>query len=301
MFRRIKDINKKIVNIFKKVVLRKKVYELDDFNYEKLEKLMSDKGTLQEFKNDLDNFSEIDNLMQNNTRLHGTNHVLRVVFNTYALATLENISEEDKKIIIAAAKLHDIGKVADGEDRAHGETSANKAKVVLKEKGYTQEEIEQICFIIKEHSLPKDKNIEDIENLPQELKERYKRNLNMLKDADKLDRVRLGDLDQSRLTTSSAKRLIPISMDNFRENRYYYEVKPKIYYFNVEQAKEILDFIKEANPNIDIEFKDIRNKYSIYKSLQEQGKLKWIELYKNNIKEDMSIDVFIDINTGMNR
>lgn len=274
----------KLKNIYEKIInsIRPKK-QIDTFNYEKLTQLMKEKGTFQEFENELNNFDEIAELMRNKTNLHGINHIVRVLFNAYAIITMEDVNEQNKKIIVEAAKLHDIGRKHDGEDEEHGNLSAIKARKILETKGFSTEEINAICFIIKEHSLPRYKNNEDIENLPAEIKERYQYCLNILKDADKLDRVRIGDLDLKRLTTDSAKRLVEVSKDVFENNRHYYQKKMKVYPIDEKNAEEILAQIKQVKPEIDIDLEEVKKNYSKYKSIQEQDKIEWLKAKEDNI------------------
>lgn len=288
MFENIKKVLKRIMKIAK---ANKETYKLDTMDYEKISYLMNKNGTLKEYENDLKNFNEIEELMNNKTNLHGINHIVRVLFNVYALCTLENITERDKRIITTAAKLHDIGRITDGEDKVHGANGAEKAREVLKNKGYSIEEIDEICFIIKEHSLSKDKNNEDIEKLPKDLRENYKYCLNMLKDADKLDRVRIGDLDLNRLSTDSAKRLISVAKENFETNRYIYKKKIQLYPYNEDEAKDILEDIKKENSELKIDLDEIKTNFSQYKALKEQGKLKWIKC----VKEIITLQDFLEI------
>lgn len=281
MFEKFKRIYEIIINSIK---FNNKRKQLDTLSYEKVIELMKQKGTFEEFESDLNNFEKIEELMRDKSNLHGINHVVRVLFNAYAVTTLENVNAEDRKIVIEAAKLHDIGRVSDGEDEENGNQSAIKARKMLEDKGFSAEEINLICFIIKEHSLPRTKNEKDIEELPEALRQRYKYCLKLLKDADKLDRVRLGDLDSKRLSTDSAKRLVGVAKDVFENNRHYYKKKMKVYPFNEEEAKKLLEQIKEVNPEIDIDLDEIKKKYSKYKAIQEQGKIQWFKHKSSNMK-----------------
>ena len=285
---KLKNIYNKILNIIK---AQNKLLQLNAISYKQIIQLMEEKGLYQEFENELNDFEEIEQLMQNNTHLHGINHIVRVLFNAYAIMALENVNEKDKKIVVVATKLHDIGRTEDGEDEEHGYKSAIKARGILESKGFSKEEIDEICFIIKEYSLPKQKNEEDIQNLPEELKEKYRYHLNLVKDADKLDRVRIGDLDPNRLSTNSAKRLIEVAKIIFEYNIYYYKKKMKVYEFDENDAKKILEEVNKQNLEYDITLEDIKNNYSKYKLIQEQNKIELLKLKK----DDMSIDDFIEI------
>lgn len=295
MFEKIKKLSRDIINLISSPFRSQKLHKLEAFDYEKLSNLMKEKGTLQEFEEQLKNFDEIESLMQNKTSLHGINHVIRVVFNAYALITLENINPEDKKIIVQAARLHDIGRIYDGEDKKHGQDGAIRAEEFLKNKGFSEEDIHQICFLIKEHSLPREKNLEDINNLPSAIRDRYQYNLSILKDADKLDRCRLGDLDISRLSNENAKRLIEASNDNFEQNRYHYHRKTEFFPVDEENAKIILQQLKSKNEKLEITLEDIKKDYNAYKLMQDENKLEWISMYKGKIKEKVSISDFVNM------
>lgn len=297
MFEKIKEFYNKLINSISQKFKLLPIRRLETLDYKKLTDLMKEKGHLQEFEKDLEEFENIEKLMQNKTNLHGINHVVRVLFNAYALATLENVNEEDKKIILEAAKLHDIGRIHDGEDTKHGEEGAIKARWILKEKGFSNEEIEQICFLIKEHSLPREKNLDDINNLPVELRNKYKYTLNILKDADKLDRCRIGDLDIKRLSTDNAKRLVWLANENFEHNRFYYKDKNKmnLYSFDKENGEQILEQIKKENEDIEITLEDIEKNYSTYKFLQDENKIDWMGVYKKRVKENIQLEEFLNI------
>ena len=294
MFEKLKRIYEKIINAIKP---KNKVAQIDTLNYVKVIELMKEKGLYAEFENELNNFDEIEELMNNKTNLHGINHVVRVLFNTYAITTLEDTDDQIRKIIVEATKLHDIGRVSDGEDREHGNQGAIKAKKILEDKGFSNEEIDLICFLIKEHSLPQKENQEHIRKLPEEIRERYEYCLNLLKDANKLDRVRIGDLDTKRLSTDSAKRLVSVSQDVFHNNRYYYKKKIKVYPFDEKDARQIFEEIKKEVPHIEIDFEDIKKNYSKYKVLQEQGKIKWLKDKSDN----MLLNDFIEIVSSVSK
>lgn len=290
MFDRLKSIYEKML---KSIQTKNKIYQLDTLNYEKVIQLIKEKGILEEFEHELSNLDEIEKLMRNKTNLHGINHIVRVLFNAYALSSLENIKDKDRMIIVEAAKLHDIGRTTDGEDEGHGAKSAIKAREILAKKGFSSQQINEICFLIKEHSIPRSKNNMHIEGLPEEIRERYRYHLNLLKDADKLDRVRIGDLNPQRLSTDSAKRLVEVAKDVFENKRYYYRYnkKMKIYPFDKKEAEGILKEIKKVNPDFKINLDEIKKNYILYKSMQEQNKIEWLK----NINKDILPDDWIEI------
>lgn len=163
-----------------------------------------------------DTIIEQDDL-QYKSDTHGVKHTRRVNFFAMAIMNMENITDQrDRDIIFEIVKNHDIGRVHDWEDKEHGECSvekmdANEGRL----EGFSEEEQELIKFVMIQHSRSAKENEEAIFELPEELKQRYSKMLNIFKDADKLDRVRLDlrgenpnqGLDVSRLSLESSKML----------------------------------------------------------------------------------------------
>ncbi len=124
--------------------------------------------------------------------LHGPDHIERTLFWTFLLSEQYLSSDTDKRIVLDAAKYHDIGRRNDCEDRIHGKLSAEKVGALLTNPIYeSQENRKLLCAIIELHSL----NDEEEKKVVQ----RYRlTNLGsfitmwrILKDADALDRIRL--------------------------------------------------------------------------------------------------------------
>ena len=265
---------------------------LETMDYAQISNLMEENGLMAEFQKQLNNLDDVARLMDNGTQIHGINHIVRTLFNVYAIATLENVSPRDLKVIAAAARLHDNARIADGEDQLHGYLSAINAREMLSHSDdYSKEEIDEICFIIEEHCLSRETNNMDLEELPESLRENYGYCLNILKDADKLDRVRIGDLDPSKLSTQSSKRLIAVAHDNYVTNRFSYKKKFEVYPYNEEEAKEILEDVRRINPNLEITLDEIKRDYSTFKAFKEQGKIEWIDCVGN----DFSMQDFLKI------
>ena len=154
--------------------------------------------------------------LQYRSDLHGVSHTRRVNFLAVAIMSMENVEERDREIILQIAKNHDIGRVNDIEDKEHGERSVRRLRINSERLSeFSEDEKRLIEFVVKEHSMSATENKRDIENLPPNLRKRYSRILNIFKDADKLDRVRLDSrglypregLDASRLSLNSSKKL----------------------------------------------------------------------------------------------
>lgn len=120
---------------------------------------------------------------------HGINHNIRVTLYAVIISIYEEISIDDFKLVIEACKYHDIGRINDLLDEKHGLRSAEMIDF-LKDK-YAEEEMNILRTIITCHSL-NDKEHDKIakKNGVKNIK-RSKKLLDILKDSDALDRVRL--------------------------------------------------------------------------------------------------------------
>lgn len=197
------------------------VYDNPSIKQEKLEDLFNEieeSGKLEVLK-EQDKKIKKDNL-QYDSNVHGKNHTRKVNFFALAIAQKIGLTERDTEILLTAVQNHDIGRKNDYEDTEHGSNSVKR--IIKEDKGrfenYTEEEVELIEFIISEHSKPSNENKRDLEeNVPEDKRQRYKLLLDCMKDADKLDRVRIGDLDPSRLSLKESKTLVSAA---YEANKY---------------------------------------------------------------------------------
>ena len=104
----------------------------------------------------------------------------------------------DRDALRYAAMAHDVGRLDDGKDLEHGTRSAQWIKENLSNK-MSPETLDIATYIVHWH-VPSDS---DAPVMTDELK--------VLKDADGLDRVRLGDLDPNYLRTEPAKKLLKVA------------------------------------------------------------------------------------------
>lgn len=158
--------------------------------------------------------------------LHGISHNERVAIFAFAIGILENLNDNDLKILLEAAKYHDIGRINNGIDGNHGIRSAKKIDSIGLE--LDDEEIELLKTICICHSSD-DKKFEEIfESNNIKDVNRCRVLANILKDADALDRVRLPRtriLDARYLRTESARRMTAGAYELFYN---YNEVKKQI-------------------------------------------------------------------------
>ena len=115
--------------------------------------------------------------------------------------------------VFRAASYHDVGRTFDGYDVDHGARSALRLAELT---GQTGEALRELQAAVTAHARP-DREMEAVvasfhpQNLPRALEL-----TRLLKDADNLDRVRLGDLDPRFLRHSSAKALTGFAERLFR-------------------------------------------------------------------------------------
>lgn len=132
-------------------------------------------------------------------RIHGSAHVTRVLVWSETLAGL--IGRPDalrREELRWAAAVHDVGRENDGVDAGHGDRSATwvtRELAVLRPE--TRDlDLAFIAELCRWHETPDRRT------------ERLSLELLLLKDADALDRCRLGDLDPSRLRLARSRTLI---------------------------------------------------------------------------------------------
>lgn len=145
--------------------------------------------------------------------IHGIHHTQRVLILVSKLAKRLH-QEEYWKILAASAIYHDIGRTHNGVDHDHGYKSFEKLKTIGFPNFLHEKEIQYVQFLMETHPL------ED-SVIPQLIKF-YKIDYDVaitlfriFKDADGLDRIRLGDLNKKYLRTAVSGKLIPFAKSLF--------------------------------------------------------------------------------------
>lgn len=153
--------------------------------------------------------------------IHGISHNERVALLACYIGIQEGLNDDELRLVLEAAKYHDIGRGFEGN---HGQYSSilidrNKENIFP---NLSEDEINTIKALCHGHSVDDKRYIEiaklyGIENI-----EKFKKLLDIVKDADALDRVRLprfGQLEEKYLRTETSKRIIDFSKELFREYR----------------------------------------------------------------------------------
>ena len=163
-----------------------------------------------------------DDWFRRRSRLHGAGHTRRV--HVHAQRLLEQLGWEpgDAELVLHAALWHDIGRQGDGVEPEHGRRSAERVDELGLTAKLPPADAAVVRFAILRHSLPDGgaallaaelaASEDDSRRLADP--ERALRVLGLLKDADALDRVRLGfgeHADPRQLRHQETVRLIPFA------------------------------------------------------------------------------------------
>lgn len=143
--------------------------------------------------------------------LHGVLHSKRVMLLVLFLAEQLKCTEQDIHLLAMAAAYHDIGRRHDGICEVHGMLSIRKATKLGLINHFNGEDLEILKYIIIYHCMDDQTGLDEISSMKIFNQERAKALLKILKDADNLDRVRLGDLDTKFLRHDISKGIVKLA------------------------------------------------------------------------------------------
>ena len=271
--------------------------------------------------------------LQYQSELHGVSHTRIVKFFATIIMNSENVDEQTKKIVENIVKNHDIGRTNDIEDKEHGEKSVKLLENNIdKIEQLNDEQKEIVKFVIREHSLSAKENINDLnkmfdtkiqecfdermmkiqpwmkkEGIEQKLKSDISKRfegkkiyvqkiLDICKDADKLDRVRLDQLginlreglDTSRLSLPASKKLENIAYESFDKILEIMDIEHELSDIN-KQMDEIDEMITLENEVSQFEYFEERMNSA---RLKENAKKK---VFLNNIISDRRLSKISEI------
>jgi len=229
------------MNLSKSIELLKKINDGKDYDKEYNFTLNSPKETQISAKEVVEKFSKeqfeyisekIENLKKSSlyarkSEIHGKKHIENVMLFAMIISLYENLSANDRELLLEAAKYHDQGRVND-IDEQHGTESAYIAGNELKDK-YSNDDLKIIqAAIIFHDDRTKGNSLQEIEdigfkniveklNIKEENIARARKIGNILKDADALDRARFIEdtipIDERYLRTEISKKLIKVAME----------------------------------------------------------------------------------------
>lgn len=149
-------------------------------------------------------------LFRHASTLHGQAHVTRVMIHATRLAAATNQWSHAARLW-AAVFLHDLARTHDGVCHRHGADAAQRLRdepelrTRMAEVGLIEADYPEIEAAVTAHSAPREVD----RSHP------HWALIALLKDADGLDRVRLGDLDPSRLRHREARGMIEFAQQLF--------------------------------------------------------------------------------------
>jgi hypothetical protein len=122
--------------------------------------------------------------------IHGVKHAMRVWIHAYELAEALGLAPWEREALHCAALWHDIGRTHDGPDYYHGGKSAGRVVGLGLHEPLGEFERETALFVVTHHSGSEEHAKRGVEWMPDPGSAWQV--FRMLKDADALDRVRLG-------------------------------------------------------------------------------------------------------------
>ncbi len=258
------------------------------YDYVELITMMQENGSMQEYQKYLEYIKNNPGLYYP-SKVHGVDHSSRVVLFAEMLCMLDNLSPQEKNLVMVAAQLHDIGREDDGKNFDHGLASKYKIEQLGLLRNFSDRDREIIEFAVESHSLEPDQIEEKLKTIPKRDRKDYEKILNYLQDADKLDRTRIANkgwgLDPNRLASDTAKRLVKVAHQNYWEYnnmmRHQDKINEQDMYGN--RIVQYLSVVREKGYNITLEA--LSNIVAEYKPgtlemLYSQGKIEQIFSYE---------------------
>ena len=154
--------------------------------------------------------------------IHGLTHTRRVLIHAVAIAESVALEPAEFESLVRAVAWHDIGRTHDGWERDHGAKSVARIKELDLACDVAPEVLAPLLFAIEWHSTDDELAVEAAARVPEAMRpadpqpkaeapgqgharDSRLRVLWVLKDADGLDRVRIHDLDVSKLRSETAR------------------------------------------------------------------------------------------------
>lgn len=150
------------------------------------------------------------------SHVHGVGHICRALLLAALVAQGEGIDEPMTILYFNAACYHDVGRTFDGYDPDHGARSSLRLAELT---GISGRDLLRLKAAVTAHARPDDQAENILRQFCPDDMEAAMQLTRLLKDADNLDRVRLGDLNPAFLRTDTAKGLTEFAKNLFRRSR----------------------------------------------------------------------------------
>ena len=154
----------------------------------------------------------LSSLFTHKSTLHGQSHVARVMVHAFRLIAATGWIAEAPRLW-AAVYLHDLARTHDGECHRHGGDAMKKfdrlphLREFFGQGGVRDDDYPVIHTAVVHHCLPHELDVDHP----------HWRLTSLLKDADGLDRVRLGDLDPRYFRNAQTREMVAFAEALFRQ------------------------------------------------------------------------------------
>ncbi len=160
----------------------------------------------------LDYFRQLDHSALFDSRVHGPGHIERTMLQGGFCAMAEALDEEDTRLVLEACSYHDVGRINDWADPLHGERAVPKLAALTHRDG---EALNMLQAAVDAHSRRDNVLEATVQGYHPADYPRALRLAQLLKDADGLDRVRLGDLNAHYLRREASRARVGLAQAVF--------------------------------------------------------------------------------------
>lgn len=184
----------------------------------------------------LQTLEQLDHSVLFVSKMHGLGHIERTILQGGFCAMEEGLDRSDTALLLLACSYHDVGRQDDWVDDLHGWRSAQRIGAIT---GRTGEDLKLLQGAVDAHSRKEAVLRETVAGYRPADLDRAVRLAQLLKDADGLDRVRLGDLDPSYLRRETSRSRAGLAFEVYRRYQQSIGCSPKPFF-----TQEELDYFR---------------------------------------------------------
>ncbi len=184
----------------------------------------------------LQTLEQLDHSVLFVSKMHGLGHIERTILQGGFCAMEEGLDRSDTALLLLACSYHDVGRQDDWVDDLHGWRSAQRIGAIT---GRTGEDLKLLQGAVDAHSRKEAVLRETVAGYRPADLNRAVRLAQLLKDADGLDRVRLGDLDPSYLRRETSRSRAGLAFEVYQRYQQSIGCSPKPFF-----TQEELDYFR---------------------------------------------------------
>lgn len=182
----------------------------------------------------LDALNQLDHSVLFVSTMHGLGHIERTILQGGFCAMEEYLNQADTELLLLACSYHDVGRQNDWVDDLHGWRSAQRIGAIT---GRIGEDLKLLQGMVDAHSRHEPVLQETVLGYQPSDPDRAVNLAQLLKDADGLDRVRLGDLDRRYLRRESSRKRADLAREVFFRYQVQIGLPPKPFFSEEEIAQ----------------------------------------------------------------